>query len=1007
MALATKKVPLWVVGPNGGGLDTKTNPKMLGPGAVLEATNVDEFRPGEYRVRRGFSILDAADSSVKRIFATASGGLARARSFSAFGYSYQARTPVTGLPYGGSVAQYVAPCTVKLKAVEASEISGGNVTQPVFPDIARNGAWELTTFFNNRGIGDPASAKLLDSTTRTPIAQPFAPTGTTINGRAPLAVATANYVAYFEVTTAGTLSIATVNTNNGATNRFVAAVAGVDVASPWLDIIPAFGVDTVAYAFKRAAGGVTVGSVDLPSGLNVLGPNVFAGIDASMCLGWLQDPAFTSNRYYLASAGSVAGALYNTFNSALGAITATTPVNAARTANVNNITGYIQGATVAVIYDVINAAPMVDAIYSFTTAEQTVGVSVSLASKAGLCNGRIMVVGTCASTVQPCYMVLEALPGGQRRPAAAFLAGEGTGRRPQCSLSAAAASPLAGETTNMYVAVGRKRSIATPGSAAVQKTQVMVVEIADALATVTPPRELGGTLFLGGGGSHADDGVAFGFATFQLTPELTTAAVGAVVGGALLTALGTYTYRLTYRRVDSSGRVQRSAASVPQTVTLTGGQNAVALVIAPAPIEMNSGEYVYTVEVWRQGPAATGATGYNLATTIDVSTNGTPPATTSVNDTTSDTVANAAEYAYFNGNTLENFPPPSSSIVESGNGRIWAVNSEYPTEVWYSKEYKQGVGLGFNFQNTFRIEGDGRGALRGIVNMDGRMVFFKDASIWVVSGDGPNDLGQGSFSSPQAVSLTVGLLSQASIVRVPDGVLFQASTGGIWLLDRGLGLTPAGSPVDSYLISVTATSPTPVVASSQVTASTFVRFCLASGRVLVFNYLTKRWTTYTVPVGASAIVGCADTTIYGWCYLLADGTVYQESQTALTDAGGATIVPQVSFPHLQFAGLNGYQRLKGLDIAIDVVGNHTLSVDAEYDFSGAVTGAPKTIALTTATPTAQVEYTPPEGRAKCSAVRPVLTIQGAAAGSSFRLVGAVANIGVKKGSNIPASSRLT
>jgi len=103
----------------------------------------------------------------------------------------------------------------------------------------------------------------------------------------------------------------------------------------------------------------------------------------------------------------------------------------------------------------------------------------------------------------------------------------------------------------------------------------------------------------------------------------------------------------------------------------------------------------------------------------------------------------------------------------------------------------------------------------------------------------------------------------------------------------------------------------------------------------------------------------------------------------------------------------GYQRLRSIDFTLDVIGNHTVSVDAEYNLSGSLTGTPKAIPLTTATPTAQVSYNPPDGRAKCTSVRPVITVSGTPAGATFRLTGATATIAVKRGSNITAPSRMT
>ena len=81
--------------------------------------------------------------------------------------------------------------------------------------------------------------------------------------------------------------------------------------------------------------------------------------------------------------------------------------------------------------------------------------------------------------------------------------------------------------------------------------------------------------------------------------------------------------------------------------------------------------------------------------------------------------------------------------------------------------------------------------------MDGRLVVFKRAVIQAITGAGPNDLGQGAFNPPQAASTAIGTSIPGSVVAMPDGIMFQSSKG-IWLLDRGLGLTYVGAPVEQY-----------------------------------------------------------------------------------------------------------------------------------------------------------------------------------------------------------------
>ena len=202
-----------------------------------------------------------------------------------------------------------------------------------------------------------------------------------------------------------------------------------------------------------------------------------------------------------------------------------------------------------------------------------------------------------------------------------------------------------------------------------------------------------------------------------------------------------------------------------------------------------------SVEHYRAGPAAAGAVNYNKVG--ETFLNGAATDVLTFNDQLSDVSAYAGELLYSTGNTLENFVPPSCSILTVCAGRVWLVNAEDPTELWPSLEYKTRVGIRFNQGIAFKVTGDGAGGITALASMDGRVIAFKGTAIYVISGAGPNDAGAGSFNPPQAVSLTIGTVLPRSVVATKDGIMFQAATG-IWLLDRGLGLTYVGAAVEQY-----------------------------------------------------------------------------------------------------------------------------------------------------------------------------------------------------------------
>jgi hypothetical protein len=230
--------------------------------------------------------------------------------------------------------------------------------------------------------------------------------------------------------------------------------------------------------------------------------------------------------------------------------------------------------------------------------------------------------------------------------------------------------------------------------------------------------------------------------------------------------------------------------------------------------------------------------------------------------------------------------------------------------------------------------------------------------------------------------------------------MFQ-SARGIYLLDRGLGLTYVGAAVEQY------TSAANVVDCSLVTGTTQVRFVFASGRCLVYDFFQQKWTTFLLRVGASTIVACANVPGDAWYYLLADGTLMKETPGVYSDVIGTStaIVPRIALPHLQFAKMLGFQRVYSCLVQGEYVGDHTLAVDVEYDFSGVVAET-RTKAITV-TSGSQFQYEAKVAQQKGNSIKLTLRTSVQAAGSgAFRLSGISFEVAVKGGSNVPYTRRL-
>jgi hypothetical protein len=994
--LPVRKIPVFV----GGGVDTKVDPKLMPSGELVEVENMYYLRTGELRLRNGFAKQTGTLTSGDNLFPNSLGGLmttSPVASAQASPSVYDPTLQVWDSAFVQATPAVYPQFTAKLTSL--SQSIAGNLDS-VDPTIATAGNYEIdgsvqgvpSTYIRNWATGAMV---------------------TTTNGvgsRPPVMAAVGVFLVGGTIGTAApaTLSLFIFNTTTGVVTGFSPVVAGILGAGPWFDIIPVPGSTTnVAIAWRANAGGVSCAIVNVSTLAVVTGPVNTAGADASMCLGWMDDTLSTGN-LYLATAGAGPGVVVRTMSIGALAVTATNVIDAGAVANVRNITGHIVASATdyAVLWDISNATTQYDKVrfgrWTGAATLSTLAQSFSLYSRTfKATDGRYYFVGAYDSTLQGAYVVVAAyLVANVRAPSVVCViaAGEGGGRR----VNVSSLTNIYATGSDFICAISRRTKLTTAsGVGANQLRTIQRCALKWQVRNFMRPRELGGTVFIPAGSLMKYDGVYASMATFPFYIE-NVALASAATGG--MTPSGTYSYRMVIRRTDSGGRVSRSAASVPVSITLGAGDAQVTVTFQTPRVCLDMvGIESLACEVYRAGPAASGDTNYNKVgeAAPDQVSGGD---TTNFLDTMSDANSELGELLYSTGNVLENFTAPSCNLLEVCNRRVWVVNAENPTELWPSGEYKTRLGVKFNQGLAFSITGDGYGDITALAQMDGRLIVFKAGAIYVVTGDGPNDLGQGSFNNPQLVSNSIGTVEPGSVVATPDGIMFHAAARrGIYLLDRGLGLQPIGQPVRFY------TSSLPIVDASLVESYPQVRFVQANGRCVVWDFHVKKWTTFLLRVDtngvASTIVACATIPGDAWYYLLADGSLMKETVSVFSDVNVTTlaIVPRVGLPALDLAGINGFQRIKGIEILGTYIGDHTLAADFEYDYSGSVTET-RTIPVTSGNFQFEVKV----AQQKCTAIKVTLRTSVLAAGSgAFALTGVMVLAAMKQGTNIPYTKRLT
>jgi hypothetical protein len=273
---------------------------------------------------------------------------------------------------------------------------------------------------------------------------------------------------------------------------------------------------------------------------------------------------------------------------------------------------------------------------------------------------------------------------------------------------------------------------------------------------------------------------------------------------------------------------------------------------------------------------------------------------------------------YTTGGILSNDAPPNCSITVTHKNRVFTNDLGNSLRVNFSKENQPGEPLGFNDNLYLLVDGEG-GKVSGLKSMDSALIIFKERAIFALSGNGPLNTGaQNDYQQPDLITTDVGCSSQNSIVTTPLGLMFK-SAKGIYLLQRNLSVNYVGAPVEKYN-SLTVTS------SVLTEDLNEVRFYTREGTTLVYNYFFSKWSVFTNQPCLSAVT--YKNTIY---WLRTNGELQKETPGVYTE-NSSFYKPTLITGWLNFAGVQGFQRIYQLKILGKSNGTHKLRVSIAYDY---------------------------------------------------------------------------
>lgn len=151
-----------------------------------------------------------------------------------------------------------------------------------------------------------------------------------------------------------------------------------------------------------------------------------------------------------------------------------------------------------------------------------------------------------------------------------------------------------------------------------------------------------------------------------------------------------------------------------------------------------------------------------------------------------------SERMYIVGGELENYTAPPCRSVVQHRDRLVAFNTEWKT-LDYTKPIQQDRGIEWSLSQRVPCPED----IVALESLEHVLVAFSKHKIYALEGAGPSSTGvpPDAFARLVLVNADIGCSETNAAWRCPAGIIFR-SEGGFWLLDRGMGVSYLGAPVE-------------------------------------------------------------------------------------------------------------------------------------------------------------------------------------------------------------------
>ena len=453
---------------------------------------------------------------------------------------------------------------------------------------------------------------------------------------------------------------------------------------------------------------------------------------------------------------------------------------------------------------------------------------------------------------------------------------------------------------------------------------------------------------------------------------------------------GVYYYKAVYEWVDAQGNLHQSEPSDAVTVTSDSTpKNQTTIDIADLDIFSIAGiEYRQDTRVAIYRTQVNGSI-YNHIATMPLGIQTTPPSGVSsglltFTDNISDAVAATGKFLYTDGGELSNKQPPySARYVVAHRDRLFVIGKN--DVIHYSKLARDGFGIGFNEGLYIKTPDNISDPPNALGSMDGNLFIFTERSIFIVAGEGPDNLGASGFYDTKRVPSPVGAMRGSPVKLTAQGLIFVSKnkTGcKIWLLARNMQVQYIGAAVEEVL---NPTGGNPYIVRDIVSdpKQDLLLFLLSqvSGtpskvKMLTYNQTTNQWGVDIVEgtYGSGAGGSIALTSIAGDKQMYMgikeatsqDPITYGQAETYADD--GEYIPLKVKTAWINLAGIQSYQRAYAFHVLGESKDAVTLTVNVYYDYDSTTLPATNTYTFSAGS-AGELQFRGLLSKQKCQAIQ--------------------------------------